>query len=77
LPICVIFTSDKFKKILKERKKRPIYYYIKNEILDSIENPFYNLGGVNSKYRPCIDFIFIFWNTLQHNISKLKKGIFS
>ena len=74
LPICVIFTSDRFKKILKERKERPIYYYIKNEILDSIENPFYNLGGVNSKFLPCIGFISNFWNALQKDISKLQKG---
>ena len=70
LPICVIFTSDTFKKILKERKERLNYYYISKEILDSIGNPFYNLGGVNSNFESCIKFIFNFWKTFEMSFPK-------
>ena len=71
LPICVIFTSNDFKIILKEKKVRPIYNYLSKELYDSIENPFYNLGGVNSNFQACIKFIYDFW-LLQKDFPKIE-----
>ena len=47
LPICIIFTSPELKKIYIKRKK---LYYLTEEILDSINNSFYNLGGICSNF---------------------------
>ena len=60
LPICVIFTSDKKKEILIKRKKE---YYLTEDIFDSINNSFYNLGGVSSNFDYCINFIINCYNS--------------
>ena len=76
LPICVIFTSDKLKKILIKRKKQ---YYLTDDIFDSINNSFYNLGGVSSNFDYCINFIINFYNSfnyLQNRISMDEKKKF-
>ena len=75
LPICVIFTSNNFKIILKEQKVSPIYNYLSKELYDSIENPFYNLGGVNFKFHACIKFIYDFWNLLQKDFPQIENEI--
>ena len=40
-------------------------YYITEEIRKSINNSFYNLGGVSSDFDSCINFIFNFYISLQ------------
>jgi hypothetical protein len=63
IPICIIFTSDFLKDIILKRK---IKYYFTEEILDSINNSFYNLGGVCSDFDSCLKFIFNFYICLQN-----------
>ena len=65
LPICIIFTSPELKKIYIQRKK---LYYLTDEILDSINNSFYNLGGVSSDFNSCMNFIFNFCLCLETKI---------
>ena len=65
LPICIIFTSPELKKIYIKRKK---LYYLTEEILDSINNSFYNLGGICSNFNSCMNFIFSFCLCLETRI---------
>ena len=63
LPICIIFTSDYLKDILLKKK---IKYYFTEEILDTINDSFYNLGGVSSDFDSCLKFIFNIYIGLQN-----------
>ena len=47
LPICIISTSNKGKEMLLKRKKQ---FNLTEEVFDSINNPFYNLGGICSHF---------------------------
>ena len=47
LPISIIFTSHRIKNIFISQKSQ---YYLSDEVLKSINNPFYNLGGVCSDF---------------------------
>ena len=68
--LCIIFTSPELKKIYIQRKK---LYHLTEEILDSINNSFYNLGGVCSDFNSCINFIINFCLCLE-NIKKIEKN---
>ena len=70
LPICTIFTSDSLKEILLKRKKK---YDLTEEIFDSINNSFYNLGGVSSNFNSCMNFILNFYSGLQVKLKDKKK----
>ena len=64
LPISIIFTSNKGKEILLKRRNQ---FNLTEEILDSINNPFYNLGGICSNIDSCINFIFNYIMNNQNN----------
>ena len=75
LPICIIFTSDKLKDIYLssneyDNKKINAFKnsdnYITEEVIKSINNSFYNLGGVSTNFNSCINFIFNFYISLQN-----------
>ena len=53
--LSIIFTSPTFKKILL--KEQPNTYNIKQEILDSIKDSYYNFGGVTSKKDDIVNFV--------------------
>ena len=53
--INIIFTSSNFKKILLNEE--PNKYNIKQEILNSINDSYYNLGGVASKKEEVVNYI--------------------
>ena len=53
--LSIIFTSPTFKKILLE--EQPNTYNIKQEILDSIKDSYYNFGGVTSKKDDIVNFV--------------------
>ena len=74
LPICIIFTSPELKAIYTQRKKT---YYITEEILDSINNSFYNLGGVCSDFNSCMNFIFNFCLCLETRAKLENNKIYS
>ena len=56
LPINLIFTSEKFKKIL-ENEKLDIEEILSYDILKSINNSFYNSGGVYDKFEDVANFL--------------------
>ena len=56
LPINLIFTSGKFKKIL-ENEKLDIEEILSYDILKSINNSFYNSGGVYDKFEDVANFL--------------------
>ena len=66
LPISIIFTSNKGKEILLKKRNQ---FSLQEGIFDSINNPFYNLGGVCSDIDSCINFIS---NYLMNNQTKYK-----
>lgn len=70
LPISIIFTSDDSKEIFIKRIS--VKYYLTEEIFDSINNSFYNFGGVSSDFNYCINFIFNFYINSQNKF-KLDK----
>ena len=70
LPICIIFTSDNLKEILLKRKKK---YDLTEEIFDSINNSFYNLGGVSSNFNSCMNFILNLYTGFQNNLKVEEK----
>ena len=47
VPICTIFTSNKIKETLINKK---FEYYLSQDAIDSINSNFYNLGGVSSNF---------------------------
>ena len=53
--LSIIFTSTDFKKILLNEE--PNKYNIKQEILDSIKDSYYNFGGVTSKKDDIVNFV--------------------
>ena len=55
LPICTIFTSNKIKNALINKK---FEYYLSKDAIDSINSNFYNLGGISSDFDYCANFIF-------------------
>ena len=65
LPINLIFTSSKFKKIL-ENKEKDIEHIISYDIQKSINNSFYNSGGVFDKYEDVAEYL----NKYNSNFSK-------
>ena len=69
LPISIIFTSEENEKKLSQRKNLE---NIDEEIYNSINNSFYNLGGISSNYNYCINFIFNFYINI-HNKFKINK----
>ena len=62
LPICIIFTSNKGKEMLHKGKKQS---NSTEEVFNSKNNPFYNLGGICSDFDSCINFIFNYLITYQ------------
>ena len=46
VPICTIFTSNKIKDALINKK----FEYLSKDAIDSINSNFYNLGGVSSDF---------------------------
>ena len=70
LPICIIFTSDNLKEILLKRKRT---YFLTEEVLDNINNSFYNLGGVSSNFNSCMNFILNFYTGLENELIVEKK----
>ena len=75
LPICIIFTSNETKEILLKRSNK---YNLETEVFDSINNSFYNLGGVSSDFNSCINFIFNFYQILQtkFEIDQIQKNTY-
>ena len=71
LPICIIFTSEKFKKILTEEGN---HFKLTDESYYTINDSFYNIGGICSNFKSCIDFIFNFYYTYIEKNYPLKKG---
>ena len=73
LPICIIFTSHRIKDIFITQKSQ---YYLSDEVLKSINNPFYNLGGVCSDFESCVNFIFNLYILLRNrfHINKDEKS---
>ena len=65
LPINLIFTSEKFKKIL-ENEKLDIEEILSYDILKSINNSFYNSGGVYDKFEDVANFL----NKFNSNFSR-------
>ena len=63
LPISIIFTSHRIKNIFISQKSQ---YYLSDEVLKSINNPFYNLGGVCSDFESCVNFIFNLYILLRN-----------
>ena len=68
LPICIIFTSEKLKEIyLSPYSTINISeYYITEEIHESINNSFYNLGGISTDFYSCINFIYNYNISLEN-----------
>ena len=64
IPICIIFTSDYLKEIFIKRKRK--HFGLNEDILYTINDPFYNLGGVSSDFDSCLNFIFNFYICLQN-----------
>ena len=56
--LSIIFTSTDFKKILLNEE--PNKYNIKQEILDSIKDSYYNYGGVTDNRNDIVNFIKFF-----------------
>ena len=52
-PICTIFTSNKIKETLINKK---FEYYLSQDAIDSINSNFYNLRGVISYFNYCVNF---------------------
>jgi hypothetical protein len=52
-------------EVFVKRKKK---YYLTDEIFDSINNRFYNLGGVVSDFESCINFIFNYYLCSQNKL---------
>ena len=67
LPINLIFTSSKFKNIL-ENKEKDIENIISYDIQKSINNSFYNSGGVFDKYEDVAEYL----NKYNSNFTKKK-----
>jgi len=70
VPICTIFTSNKIKDALINKK---FEYYLSQDAIDSINSNFYNLGGVSSDFDYCVNFIFNIDKILFTNLTKKTK----
>ena len=61
----MIFTSELFKEMYLNKDQRN---YLDKEVLESINHPFYNLGGITSTFDNCINFIsnfYTYYESLQ------------
>ena len=65
IPINIIFTSSKFKQIL-EQKEKDTEQVVSYDILKSINNSFYNSGGVYDDYDELANYL----NKFNSNFSK-------
>ena len=63
IPICSIYTTDELKNAYLKRIR---YYLLNNEIYDSINNSFYNYGGINSDFYSSLDFISNFYFCIKN-----------
>ena len=70
VPICTIFTSNKIKETLINKK---FEYYLSQDAIDNINSNFYNLGGVSSDFDYCVNFIFNIYKILFTNLTKKTK----
>ena len=69
VPICTIFTSNKIKDALINKK----FEYLSQDAIDNINSNFYNLGGVSSNFDYCVNFIFNIYKILFTNLTKKTK----
>ena len=74
IPITIIFTSEKYKKILekKDNENNPLISY---DILKSLNHPFYNLGGIFDDIDKLFEFLKKFDKNFKNKsqIEKYKK----
>ena len=68
IPITIIFTSDYFKKTLLQKQKNTTDILISKNTFNSINDNFYNLGGVCDNLNDVIIFIRNFNNILENLI---------
>ena len=62
IPITIILTSEDIKKRIKNHIK---IHYFSEEVYSSINDAFFNFGGVSSDYNSCLDFISNFVITMK------------
>ena len=70
IPICSIYTTDELKNAYLKRIR---HYLLNNEIYDSINNSFYNYGGINSDFYSSLDFISNFYFCIKNKFFQKKE----
>ena len=58
IPICIIYTNDELKNCYLKKKR---HFLLTNDICESINNSYYNYGGITSDFYACMDFISNFY----------------
>jgi hypothetical protein len=74
IPIAIIFTSEYFKMTLLQKQKNTTDTLISKNTFNSINDNFYNLGGVCDNLNDVLFFIKNFNNTLE-NLKKNRQEI--
>ena len=73
IPISVIYTTDELKKIYLKRLR---HNFLTNDIYESINNSYYNYGGITSDFYSCLDFISNFYFLIKQKFfAKKEKDI--
>ena len=70
IPICVIYTTEELKNIYLKRYR---HYLLTNEIYESINNSYYNYGGITSDFYACLDFISNFYFSIKQKFFPKKE----
>ena len=73
IPVSVIYASDDFKNVCLKRLR---HYSLNNEIYESINNSYYNYGGITSDFYSCLDFVSNFYFGIKNKFfPKFEKKI--
>ena len=70
IPICVIHTTEELKNIYLKRYR---HYLLNKEIYESINNSYYNYGGITSDFYSCLDFISNFYFSIKQKFFPKKE----
>ena len=70
IPICVICTTDELKNVYLKRIR---HYLLTQEIYESINNSYYNYGGITSDFYSSLDFISNFYFSIKQKFYPKKK----